>query len=636
MSKRQSIGSLIAGIACEGLSETIGQFCTAAATGDASKIAAVVGGLTGGPLVAIGLLAAGTAFRISGDRKRDQAQAEAFKKLADEIARVGADQECLVSTINAFANRTEFVVARLPGHDKADLADRVSQRVIEAVNMLSPDASAPARDVEIQAVIECHADLLEDLRDQGARIEAATERIETTTKRTESTAAETLDEVQRLHQRLDQLERMPPELSASGRPMQISLRSEDRARFGAYSTKLDLPQQYLVAVATGDLERAREIEPRLSANGTKLGEGLFEFNRILGHAYFAQDKYDQAANMYRQAMNERDDDPAVLGGLAIAQVMARQHIDFKETVEVSERLLERAIVCARAEHEGDDPIIATCLHNLARVRVFQGPSDVMMHPTIAAIGAEDYWSKTRDLCQSALDMRERLYPVVRYPNGHREIAASIGLLALITCQQVSVEEGLPIAEESLRMYERLYPASEYPNGHVDLAQALGNMATPLKVYGQVEDARALAERALAMQRQLFDPSHINVGEACGLLATIEYELHDDDSAHKLAEEALFITANWYEGDHPDTAAAMHLVACIAGHQTDFERADRAMTAAIGMGRRCMGVAHPRVMAWMFDAQGLQDAKWAYEHNQRARQLTESKGIFARFRSWLTR
>lgn len=138
------MGSLLADLGGAALGDTLKQFVNAAATGNAAKVAAVVGGLSGGPLLAIGILAAGVALQVSGKRKDKKAETEAWAELSAQLASIQDDQSALTDLLTRFAERHDHFLARLPGSEKAELAEWVAEEVKKAVAPLMGGAASGA------------------------------------------------------------------------------------------------------------------------------------------------------------------------------------------------------------------------------------------------------------------------------------------------------------------------------------------------------------------------------------------------------------------------------------------------------------------------------------------------------------
>jgi tetratricopeptide (TPR) repeat protein len=106
--------------------------------------------------------------------------------------------------------------------------------------------------------------------------------------------------------------------------------------------------------------------------------------------------------------------------------------------------------------------------------------------------------------RQSLEIRRKLYPAAKYPDGHPDIAQSLNNMGAVLLSSGSAHQALPFYEQALAMRRRLYPAPKYPDGHPDIAQSLNSMGNVLVSVGLAEKALPFFEQALAMRRRL-DP-----------------------------------------------------------------------------------------------------------------------------------
>ncbi|MFO0877697.1 MAG: tetratricopeptide repeat protein [Gemmataceae bacterium] len=117
--------------------------------------------------------------------------------------------------------------------------------------------------------------------------------------------------------------------------------------------------------------------------------------------------------------------------------------------------------------------------------------------------AEEYFGQ-------ALKMREKLYPISRYPTGHPNLATSLNNLALLYHARAEYSKAEPLYRRALEMAE-LYPASHYPTGHPNLATSLINLADLYRVQAEYSKAEPLYRRALEMREKLYPASQYPTG-----------------------------------------------------------------------------------------------------------------------------
>src|SRR5262249_29971548 len=79
-----------------------------------------------------------------------------------------------------------------------------------------------------------------------------------------------------------------------------------------------------------------------------------------------------------------------------------------------------------------------------------------------------YAEATKALKQ-VVEMLQRLYPADKYPEGHPDLAQSLGNLGTLLKDQGEYGQALGYFKRALEMRQRLYPADQYPQGHPELA-----------------------------------------------------------------------------------------------------------------------------------------------------------------------
>lgn len=164
MSHRTLIGNLFTGLSAGTVGTVLQDFCTACSKGDKVAIASILGGLTGGPLLAVGLLAGGVGLQVWGQSREAKKQRERYAELAAKIAACKDDTQQLIDLVEPIADHREFVQARLPGYEKADLAQWVAKEVKKTLAPLLPDDAKPIDWDVLRIYIESNKAILDDLR----------------------------------------------------------------------------------------------------------------------------------------------------------------------------------------------------------------------------------------------------------------------------------------------------------------------------------------------------------------------------------------------------------------------------------------------------------------------------------------
>src|SRR5262249_13140279 len=80
----------------------------------------------------------------------------------------------------------------------------------------------------------------------------------------------------------------------------------------------------------------------------------------------------------------------------------------------------------------------------------------------------------------SLELRQKLYPASKYPDGHPALADCLTGLGLAMIAQGAPDKALGYFEQALAMRQKLYPASRYPDGHPLLALSLTRLGYVLQ------------------------------------------------------------------------------------------------------------------------------------------------------------
>ncbi|MGD1917327.1 MAG: tetratricopeptide repeat protein [Phycisphaerales bacterium] len=143
MSRRVLIGNLLFGLAGEGLGETIGKFCTACASNDRVAIAALRGGLSGGPLLAVGILAGGIGLQVWGHSRAAKKQRAEYEELSAKITSCKGDTRQIIELLVSLAERSKVLDAMPAADSGIELQDWLPGEVQRTLQPALPDNADP-------------------------------------------------------------------------------------------------------------------------------------------------------------------------------------------------------------------------------------------------------------------------------------------------------------------------------------------------------------------------------------------------------------------------------------------------------------------------------------------------------------
>jgi tetratricopeptide (TPR) repeat protein/CHAT domain-containing protein len=197
--------------------------------------------------------------------------------------------------------------------------------------------------------------------------------------------------------------------------------------------------------------------------------------------------------------------------------------------------------------------------------------------------------------RAALALRRQLYPLDKYPDGHRELAQSLNNIGSLLQVQRSYAEARPFYEQALAMRRKLYPESKFPDGSPDLAFSLNNLGFLLEVQGQYEKALPYLEQALAMRRKLYPETvypdgHPELAMSLINLGVLLKEQGSYDRARPFHEQALAMLRKLYPepkypDGHPDLASSLNNLGSLLEDHGSYGEARPHLEQALAMRRR---------------------------------------------------
>ena len=345
----KALGSILGGV---GKDLATGQVCDALIAGckqictqPSAMWIATIAGLAAGPQLWLCLLGGSVLVewhktkKGSAEQKRLEAEArERFAALMGELTelRAAADRNDVVNDrLTRILDREDFVLARLPGYEKADIATAVGREVERVLTELGIIGAGAREHLDALLTIQATVIKTRDIAAANHRIAVQTE------SRIEQLAAQLEDKLDRLGEGLDRIpdeairepiKRMIREISdealrggiTAGSVLDIGTpeaalefkiaRRKQRARAAeAIAASADALRDQLieddreiaaVALLTGRIDDAEVALQRILA---LLPEDLDAINR-LGHVAQQRHKYDEALLLYSKVLNDSPDE----------------------------------------------------------------------------------------------------------------------------------------------------------------------------------------------------------------------------------------------------------------------------------------------------------------------------------------
>jgi CHAT domain-containing protein/tetratricopeptide (TPR) repeat protein len=229
--------------------------------------------------------------------------------------------------------------------------------------------------------------------------------------------------------------------------------------------------------------------------------------------------------------------------------------------------------------------------------------------------------------EQALAVRQKLYPDSKYPNGHPNLAASLDVLASALLSMGSFEKALVYFERSLAMKQKLYPAARFPNGSRDLAMSMNNLGIGHQSMGAFERALSSYEQSLAMCRKLYPAEKYpaghadlasclgNVGASLESLGSFEKALAYDEEALAMCQK--LYPLNEYPDGHPDLAVRLNNLGSLLRTMGALEKALQYHERALEMYRKLYPMSrypngHPHVAGSLDNVGAMHDSMRSFE------------------------
>ena len=232
----------------------------------------------------------------------------------------------------------------------------------------------------------------------------------------------------------------------------------------------------------------------------------------------------------------------------------------------------------KSRYPDGHPDLAESLHNMADLLETQGKLD-----------------QAEPLYRATLAMRYKMYPSDRYPNGHPHLALNLNNLAYLLGAQGKFSQAEPLIREALAMWQKLYPPARYPKGHPELANSLSNLVNVLKEQEKFSQAEPYARDALAMSQKLYPPArypngHHNLFLSINRLAYLFSVQEKFSQAEPLIRDALVMSKKLYPpaqypDGHSDLVVSLWSMADVLQEQEKFSQAEPYARDALAMSQK---------------------------------------------------
>ncbi|MGI9413885.1 MAG: CHAT domain-containing tetratricopeptide repeat protein, partial [Hyphomicrobiales bacterium] len=325
----------------------------------------------------------------------------------------------------------------------------------------------------------------------------------------------------------------------------------------------------------------------------------------LGRVYFVRLQYDQAGQLFEQALE------------LFTEHLAPDHLYFTVTLnnlaevrkaqgryQETEALLLKALAINEKTHGPRSHLLGPNLNNLADLYRLRGRYEE----------AETLMRKQLDIMEAALGP------------GHITIATSLNNLALMLIARGRSDEAALLLLRALSIQEKALGAD-----HPDVASTLNNLADALFWSGKADKARALLERSLAIRVKHFGRRSLALAGTIDNLANLHWSRKHYAEAEPLMRRALAIRETHLPPHHPHLALSLNNLAVVLDDLGRHAEARPLHERALEMRRTLLGPDHPDVANSLnnLGANDLDRADWQAAHDH----FKRSNGIWtARYRA----
>ena len=369
------------------------------------------------------------------------------------------------------------------------------------------------------------------------------------------------------------------------------------------------------SVSRGDMLTARELLDRGAVQiGTELAgqpDVQARMLDVLGDVYISLWMFDDALNVYEQALVIRQNQPFIRqGDIAQSYHNLGKAYNRDGRFHMADSLLTMAVDLKISTYGERHLSVARSLHEMASLHVNRNRYDEAIDRYQKAIsiyeqdaGAdheESILSLKSDIGQTYLkkgdyDQAERFVreSLVRrrelHPVAHPSVSSGLHRLAAVLHAQARYEESRQVQYENLEMAARLY-GEDHP------VTALGytNYAGLLKTLEQYAEAEAYQHRAHHIFINKLGDEHPQVSISYNNLANLKHDQGDLDSAVVYHALALDLARRLYGDEHDEVANSLNNLGTVRLDQLRYAEAESLFRETLAIDLRILGEKHPFV------------------------------------------
>lgn len=297
------------------------------------------------------------------------------------------------------------------------------------------------------------------------------------------------------------------------------------------------------------------------------GTETAKIHMVRGQTELYACQFAAAVKWYRNALEQKPDDPVILGQAAVAWMQAGNY-------EKAAPLAARALEICREQGPTKDASLAAGLHVQAAIHTVRSEQ---------FDEAEKLNSAAQDIWDEALGKRHSSAP----GSLNNSVAASLNNKAVLYQLRANYHTARAV---NILAYNAW--AENLPAGHPYLAASRGNLAMLEYAEGRYAEARRLLDEVNKTLPNSLPSYHPAIAIALSQTALLQLAQAETKEGLPRAQKALTAIADRLGADHPSLLATLNTVAGFHASVAHYRKADHFQLRAVDTSARVLGPEHP--------------------------------------------
>jgi tetratricopeptide (TPR) repeat protein len=285
-----------------------------------------------------------------------------------------------------------------------------------------------------------------------------------------------------------------------------------------------------------------------------------------------QGKYEQAEEMHRQTIRLREtilgkEHPATLTSIDNLAVVLNDQGKYNQAEEIHQQTLKLRKTILGNEH----PATLTSMDNLATVLSDQGK-----------------YEQAEEMHRQVLRLRETMLG-----KEHPATLTSMNNLATVLSDQGKYKQAEEMHRQTLRLRETIL-GKEHPA----ILASMNNLAVMLSDQGKYEQAEEMHRQTFRLRETVLGKEHPSTLMSMNNLATVLRDQGKYEQAEEMHRQALRLYKTVLGKEHPATLASMNNLALVLSCQGKYEQAEEIHRQTLRLYETILGKEHPNTLTSM--------------------------------------